>query len=376
MDPQYQALRAQISHDLVQISIRIALVALTIYTCAAIVAPFAALVLWALILAVTLYPVHARLARRMAGKQGRAALIIVLLGIFLIAVPATLLGMSFADHVTAIFEAYRKGTLAVPEPPPSVESWPIIGERLYSVWVDAAQDFPAWLGHYREPIRSAMHWMLGTVGSTLATIGLFVGALIVAGIMMAYGQSGSGAMKRVVRTIVGANRGDDLHRLGTLSIRSVAMGVVGVAVIQALILGVLFLLAGIPAAGVLSVITLILGILQLPALLLTIPVIGYLWAVGDGSTIFNVAMTVLIIIGGFSDGVLKPMLLGRGVDVPMPVVLIGALGGMIAMGMIGLFLGAVVLSVGYRLFMHWVDLENQQLVAEPEEGTEGPVDGS
>jgi predicted PurR-regulated permease PerM len=152
--------------------------------------------------------------------------------------------------------------------------------------------------------------------------------------------------------------------LSTLTVRSVAAGVLGVALIQALILGVGFFFAGVPAAGVLAVLILFLGILQLPAIIITIPVIAWIWGTGDGSTVMNSIWSVYLIVGGFSDGILKPMLLGRGVDAPMPVILIGALGGMVSAGIVGLFVGAVLLAVGYRLLMEWVARSEETEVVE------------
>lgn len=152
--------------------------------------------------------------------------------------------------------------------------------------------------------------------------------------------------------------------LSTATIRSVASGVIGVAFIQALLLGIGFLLAGIPGAGILAIITLFIGILQLPALVITLPAIAYLWGITDSGTISNIIWTVYLIVAGFADGILKPILLGRGVDAPMPVILIGALGGMVTMGLLGLFIGAVLLAVGYKLFMSWVDNANVDQAAE------------
>ena len=180
--------------------------------------------------------------------------------------------------------------------------------------------------------------------------------------MMAYGEAGSRSMLSILNRLTGPNKGPRLHRLSTATIRSVATGVVGVAFIQALLLGIGFIMAGIPAAGVLAFVVLLIGILQLPALLVSLPVIGYLWWSGDASTMSNIMFTVYLLVAGFADNVLKPLLLGRGVDVPMPVVLIGALGGMVSAGIIGLFVGAAVLAVGYQVFMEWV--------AEPERGAD------
>jgi predicted PurR-regulated permease PerM len=105
----------------------------------------------------------------------------------------------------------------------------------------------------------------------------------------------------------------------------------------------------------LALLVMVVGILQLPALIISLPVIAYLWAGGDASTTVNIVFTIYLLLAGMADNVLKPMLLGRGVDAPMPIILIGALGGMVSAGIIGLFLGAVLLAVGYQLFMEWVD---------------------
>ena len=183
---------------------------------------------------------------------------------------------------------------------------------------------------------------------------LFLVSFIVAGIMMAYGESGNAAMGRIYNRLAGREKGPRLLRLTVATIRSVATGVVGVAFIQALLLGVGFVIAGVPGAGILALIVLLIGIVQLPALIITLPVIAYLWT-GDNSTLANVFYSVYLLVAGAADGFLKPVLLGRGVDAPMPVILIGALGGMVSGGIIGLFIGAVILAVSYEVFMAWVD---------------------
>ena len=178
--------------------------------------------------------------------------------------------------------------------------------------------------------------------------------------MMAYGESGGQSMLKVFQRFSNQSKGSQLHKLSVGTIRSVASGVLGVAFIQALLLGVGFILAGVPAGGVLAFFVLVLGVVQLPAALVSIPVIIYLWVGGDASTTSNIIFTVYLLIAGLADNVLKPILLGRGVDAPMPVVLIGALGGMVVSGIIGLFIGAVVLAVGYEIFMAWVNSPVEQ----------------
>ena len=135
-----------------------------------------------------------------------------------------------------------------------------------------------------------------------------------------------------------------------------------------MLLGVGFVLAAIPAAGVLALIVLLLGIAQLPATIVSLPVIAYLWWSGDASTASNIFFTVYLLAAGMADNILKPLLLGRGVDAPMPVILLGAMGGMVSSGIIGLFIGAVLLAVGYQIFMGWVDEgEEEALAQEPAE---------
>ena len=137
---------------------------------------------------------------------------------------------------------------------------------------------------------------------------------------------------------------------------------IGIAFIQMLLVGVGFVAIGVPGAGILALVVLLLGIVQLPATLVTLPVIAYVLGT-QGVALATIVFTVYSLVAGLADNVLKPLLLGRGVDVPMPVVLLGALGGMVVQGIIGLFLGPVILAVAYNLFWQWVD--EQDAPADP-----------
>ena len=345
--------RQVMARDLTEILIRVGIIAALVYFSVQVLTPFIGLMLWGLILGVTLYPMHQRLAAKIGGRQGVAATLLVLLGLCVIGVPVAMLGASFADHVHGVVEAVANGTLQIPPPPASVAEWPIIGGKAHQVWALASSDLPALLKDAELQLADLSRGLLAAVASTAGGVFKFLGSLIIAGIMMAYGESGARAMSRIICRFAGNKEGPQLYTLSTATIRSVSMGVVGVAFIQALLLGLGFLFAGIPAAGVLAVIVLFLGILQLPATLLTLPVIAYLWWSGD-STVMNIVFTVYLLVAGMADNVLKPMLLGRGVDAPMPIILLGALGGMVSAGLIGLFVGAVILALGYVIFMSWV----------------------
>ncbi|MGD8416853.1 MAG: AI-2E family transporter [Pseudomonadales bacterium] len=348
-------LRAALSEDLMEVLVKVAILIVLAVLCFRIFSPFIGVLLWGLILAVALYPLQRRLAGRMGGRQGGAATVIVVTGMVLIGGPVIMLGAMFAGFIQETYQAVSSNTLTISPPDPSVAGWPLIGEKLHAAWTEAANDLPAFLEQMQPQLGRLSSKLLATAASTMGAVLVFLGALIIAGIMMAFGESGSAAVQRIMSRLAGAANGPRLHKLTTATIRSVATGVVGVAFIQALLLGVGFAFAGIPMAGVLALIVLLIGILQLPALLISLPAIGYLWWAGDGGTVNQIIWTVYLLLAGAADNVLKPMLLGRGVDVPMPVVLIGALGGMVSAGIVGLFIGAVILAVGYQLFMDWVE---------------------
>ncbi len=345
--------RKLFSRDLTDMLIRLGIIAFLVVICARIFQPFMALMLWALILAVAVYPLYQRVARRCGGRQGRAATLVVLLGIVLIGVPIVLLGSSFAGQVHDLHAAFQDQGLVIKQPDPAVAKWPLVGNKIYDTWSLAARDLPALLEEIRPQLTNFTKYLLMLASSTAGGVLQFLGSLIIAGIMLAFGESGSMAMQRIFSRLAGPAAGLRLHSLSTATIRSVATGVIGVAFIQAVLLGVGFIWAGIPAAGILAIAVLLFGIAQLPALLISLPAIAYLWWAGD-STMSNVIFTVYLLLAGMADNFLKPLLLGRGVDAPMPVILLGALGGMISSGIIGLFIGAVLLAVGYQIFMEWV----------------------
>ena len=369
--------RILLSRDLMDVMIRVGLIAFVVILCARIFAPFAGLMLWALILAVALYPLHRRFSKRLGDRPGRAATLMVVAGLLLFGIPTVMLGSSFASHIHEVFTAFQNDTITIKQPNAKVADWPVVGKKVHSVWSSAANDLPAFLQENKTQLEKLSKRVLSGAASTAGGVLMFLGAMIVAGIMMAYGVSGSQAMLRILNRLAGPTQGPHLHILSTATIRSVAMGVIGVAFVQALLLGIGFVLAGIPAAGLLALIVMFIGILQLPAVLVSVPVIAYLWWAGDASTVHNLVWTIYLIVAGLSDNVLKPILLGRGVDAPMPVILIGALGGMVYGGFIGLFLGAVMLAVGYKIFMDWVDMTEESTGTEPGQAeTVAPVSSS
>jgi len=309
---------------------------------------------WALILAVTLYPAHQKLARKMAGRQGLAATLLTVAGVVLIVLPTAVLMGALGDSVHDLIGKVHENTLVVPPPPASVAEWPLVGKKVFGAWTQAHEDLPALVKSLQPKLGALAKTAVETVASIAGAILLFLASFIVAGIIMAFGRSGAASAETIFDRIMGTGRGAEFVTLSSATIRAVALGVLGVAFIQALVIGLIMMVAGIPFAGALALLLLVLGIAQVPALLVTLPVIAYVWVSGEYGTGAAVTYSVLLFIGGMLDNVLKPLLLGRGVEAPMPVVLLGALGGLATSGILGMFIGATLLALGYQIFMWWV----------------------
>jgi predicted PurR-regulated permease PerM len=340
--------------SLLDVLIRAGLILGLAILCFQVFSPFLTLMMWALILAVTLYPAQQFIAAKLGGKQGRAATFLVLLGIVVIVVPTAVLMSSLGDSIHALIENVQNDTLEIPAPPESVAGWPVVGPKVHALWTRAHDDLPALIKSMQPKIGDIAKSALGFVASIGGGLLQFLASFIIAGILMAFGEAGDRGALAIFDRLVGAEHGAEFAKLSTATIRAVAQGVIGVAFIQAIIIGVCLLVAGIPWAGVLVLIVLVLGIAQVPALIVTLPAIGYIWWSGDYGTFAAVAYTVLLFAAGMTDNVLKPLMLGRGVDAPMPVILLGALGGMATAGILGMFVGATLLALGYQIFTGWV----------------------
>lgn len=353
MQPDSAIERPQ-SSNLWDTLIRVGLIVVLAVLCYQVFSPFLKLIVWSIILAITLYPLHQRLARRLGNKQGLTSAILAILGIALIVVPTWLLMNSFADSVRGFIGAVQQNTLEIPPPREGIRNWPVVGKNIYDTWSQARADLPGLVQSMQPKIGELARDALSMVARIGGTMLLFLASFLIANIVMAYGNSASRGARSFFSRVAGTARGEELSKLALATIKAVALGVIGVAAIQALLVGLALLLAGIPVAGVLAIITLVLGIAQVPALLVTLPVVIYIWSSGDYGSTAAIIHTIILLVTGMADNILKPLMLGRGVDVPMPVILLGALGGMASGGILGMFVGATVLALGYELFRNWV----------------------
>src|ERR1700733_1551741 len=310
-DPEFER---RLARRLLEVLIRAALLLAMALLCYRILAPFLPLAIWALIFAVTLYPLHVRIAAHLGGRSGLAASLLVLLGIAVFVVPIALLMGSLGDSIRALIEAVQQNTLQIPAPSETVAAWPIIGGKIYAVWSRAHDDLPALVQSLQPKIGELARTALGFVASIGGGLLAFLGALVLAGIFMAFGEYGARACLSVFKRIAGEQRGASLARLSTATIRAVAQGVVGVALIQAILVGLALLVAGVPGAGALAAVVLVLGIAQVPALIVTLPAIAWIWSRGDSGTGEAIIYTALLLVSGMADNVPKLQMLGRGVD--------------------------------------------------------------
>jgi predicted PurR-regulated permease PerM len=336
-------------------TIRLFILFLIIAWCLAIMYPFVSIILWSIILALALYPLHSRLAKIMGGRLKLASVIIILAILAIIILPTGVLIDSLFNEIKDLKVNYNNGTLIVPPPAEKVKEWPIIGEKLYDAWKHASLNLEETIMKYKDQLlvvgRKVAMGILSAAGGVIQILA----ALIISGIILAIGGAGE-SIRKFFRKLAG-DRGDELADMTLKTVSNVVRGVLGVALILALLHGIVFMLAGIPYAGIWTLLVFVLGVLQIPLFIVTLPIVIYMFAVKE--TTPAILWTVCILVVGFSDNILRPILLGKGAPVPMLVIFIGVIGGFIFSGFIGLFTGAIIMSIGYKLYIGWINSDNE-----------------
>ncbi len=328
------------------------LAAALIALCVQLLLPFVGLLLWTIILAICFNPLQNMLLAR-GWKPGRAALLLGAALVALILVPTAIAALHAAGSIPAVVAGLQSGDVPVRPPPAGLQELPLVGKRLDSAWTQAATDLPAFIKDYGPQLKNFTRWLLAQAGGMFVAVLLLVLAVILAAVSLAYAASLRAFIVSIFARITGdRGHGEHLMDIIAATVRSVANGVIGVAFVQALLVGIGFFAIGIPGAGLLSLLAMALGVLQIPVLLVTLPAIAYAFSTQD--TTVAIIFTIWSVIAGLSDAVLKPLMIGHGLEVPMPVILLGVIGGVIAYSLVGLFIGAVVLAVGYVLFREWL----------------------
>jgi predicted PurR-regulated permease PerM len=346
------------------IAVRLAVIAIIVFGAFRIFSPFLVAVVWAIVIAVTMHPLYAKLNQAMGGKTKLAGSLFIVLSLAIVIAPTVLLTDSLLEATVGIVKKIEAGTLEIPPPTDEVKSWPLIGEKTHAIWQSASVDLKGTADKLQPQLRNFGETVVSAVGGLGGALVHTIFALIIAGILMMASEGGGRAARSIAVRLAGTE-GPPMLELTIDTIRSVVKGVVLVALIQGLLAAVGLVIAGVPGAGLWALLAMMLAVMQLPPILVLGPIIPWVFANND-STAIAIFFTIWSLVVSGSDGFLKPLFLGRGVRVPMLVILIGAIGGMLRSGIVGLFIGPVVLAIFYELFMAWVRDNDAAAEAKPE----------
>jgi predicted PurR-regulated permease PerM len=335
------------------LAIRFVLVALIVYWSFVILRPFLSILVWAAILSVALYPIYLWLNRVMGGRSTLASCSLTVLVLVVILGPVSAIGAALVNNLTGIATGISAGTIVVPPPPPFLAEWPLIGSRLSAFWQDASVELADALASIEPQLKDAARKLLGVVGNIGMGVLQFAVAIIIAGFTYSR-AAGLQASLRKFAFRAAPRMGEGFVDLAEGTVRSVARGVVGISLIQAILFGIGAMIAVIPLAGLWTFFVLILAIVQIGPGLVILPVVIFAWYSMDAvsAAILTAYMVPVMIL----DNVLKPIVMGRGLPVPMLIIFIGVIGGTLAHGLIGLFVGPIILAFGYELGRAWVTM--------------------
>lgn len=341
-----------LTKNIIEVAIKIVILGAMIILSFQLIRPFLIPVLWGMILAVAVEPYFAKFAKLLGNRRTLAAIFFVLGVLAILVIPTAQLAISSVGAVQKISAQLQSKHLDIPSPPQNVAEWPLVGESIYQTWSLFATNLEEALRQFAPQIKTVVGTMLGSVGGGLFSLFIVVISTFIAGVFLAKADQSAAVAKKVIVRIAGGN-GAALADLATATIRGVMLGVVGVAVIQSILSAIGMVVVGVPTSGLWAALVLIVAVCQLPTILILGPIAAYVFTIAD--TTPAVIFLIWALLVGASDNILKPLLMGHGTSIPMLVILIGALGGMMLSGIIGLFLGAVILAIMYTLFRAWLD---------------------
>jgi predicted PurR-regulated permease PerM len=270
-------------------------------------------------------------------------------GLLILTMPVVLLTGSLVESSMGIASDISDGSVQVPAPPERVEEWPLVGEKLHSSWTLASQNINAALERFSPQLELLRGRLVAIAGGAGAAFLQLFFSVVIAGVLLAASQKSMDGVRSVVNWLVG-EEGPVLLSISESTVRSVARGVLGAAIIESILIAIGMIVADVPGAGFWTFLVLVLSIIQIPPLLVLVPMTAYVLSASEplGATVFIVCGILAVAVDAF----LKPILLGRAADAPMLVVLMGAIGGMMLAGIVGLFVGAVFLTLGWELLQY------------------------
>ena len=334
-----------------EVSIRVGLLILLAVSCFLILRPFLPVIIWGVIIAIATYPAYRRLQNILGGRSWLAAILCTVSLIAVLILPVALLTGSLVEGIQILAARLKEGTPLIPPPPLRIETWPLVGVPIRNAWELASRNSAAVLHNFAPQIKAVIPKLVVASASIGLAVLQWILSIVVSGILLANTTGSAKPVHSFANRLFG-DKGPELVELASATIRSVTTGIIGVALIQSVFAALGFLIAGLPGAGLWGLVFLFAAVVQLGILVLA-PAVIYMFAIA--STGKAMIFLVWCLIVGLMDNLLKPLLLGRGVAVPMVVVFLGAIGGFMLMGLIGLFVGATVLSITYTLSIAWLD---------------------
>ena len=347
--------QSSFTQDSIEAVIRIGLLLLLATWCFKIITPFIFPVMWGAVIAVAIYPLFCKLKKMLGGRNKLATTVYTLVTLALLITPTVMISDSVLETTRNITVRHEAGTLDIPPPNESVKEWPLIGEQMYRFWTQASVNLEATLKKYEAEVKKVGKSFVSAAAGAAGTILQFVLSIIISGSLMANATGAHEVTIKIFSRLTNAKSGEAFTNLSRDTIRSVAQGVLGVAMIQAVLSAAGMIVMDVPAWGLWTILILVAAIAQLPPILVLGFVSAYVFSVAEATP--AVMFLIYCIIVSSSDAFLKPLFLGRGMEIPMLVILLGAIGGMMMSGIIGLFVGAIVLALGYELFLAWLNKE-------------------
>ena len=341
----------------IELVIRLSVLALLLYLSLTLIRPFLTIVIWSVVLVVALYPLYERTVDWVGGRRRLAAVLLTLVCLLVVIGPATWLVVSLLDSIGTLSHRLDFSKSMLPEPHESVKAWPLIGEQAYQFWHLASTNLSAALAKIAPHLKPVGSSLLNIATGAGAGAVKFLIAIVVAGFLYPPAPTLVNSIKGFARKL-DAGRGQEFVRLAGDTIRTVARGVVGISALQAFFAGLGFVVAGIPAASLLTSAVLVLGIIQIGPSIVIIPLVIWSWIALDTTT--ALLFTAYMIPVSLLDNILRPLVMARGLDTPMLVIFLGVIGGTISYGITGLFLGPIILAVIWELLMAWIKEEAPQ----------------
>jgi predicted PurR-regulated permease PerM len=351
--------------DVIQLAIRLGLLVFLIYWTFILIRPFVPILTWSIVLAVALYPVFSVLSKLLGGRPRLAAAILTVINLGIVIGPATWLGLNAVEGLKDFAGNLSAGNLLVPSPSESVKDWPLVGTRLYEFWKQASDNLRTALREVAPHLKPLAGTMLALAGNAGVGTLKFLLAVTLAGFLFPHGSqlvaAGRGFLFRIV-----PEQSEHFLELAGATIRAVSQGVIGVAIVQSLLAGIGFKLAGIASAGLLAFAVMLLTIVQIGAAIVLLPVIIWIWIDKDFTT--ALLLTLFLGIVGVLDNIVRPLVMGRGLTTPTLVIFVGVVGGTLAHGIVGLFIGPIILSLAWELTVAWIRTDRAAAASLPVDG--------